>query len=105
MSLNHSIVLNFLYASRKTNLFFDLLLSNSIVSVPNLYNYNVLLVVLDAFEENRYSELGCRAFSMEMAHRNSITIITENMLLYNKARQAGITNALLEVVSGATYAE
>jgi len=59
--------------------------------------------VLDAFEENKYSELGCRAFSMEMAHRNASDLIVENMLIYNKARQSGITNDLLEVVAGSIY--
>lgn len=69
----------------------------------HLYKYNVSLIVLDAFEETKYSELGCRAFSMEMAHRNATTLIQEHMLLYNKARQACITNELLEVVSGAAF--
>jgi len=59
--------------------------------------------VLDSLEEHKYSELGCRAFSMEMAHRNAVELIQEKVLIYNKARQAGITTDLLEVVAGSIY--
>jgi F-type H+-transporting ATPase subunit gamma len=58
---------------------------------------------MDAFDETTYSELGSRAFSMEMAYKNATELINEKMLLYNKARQGYITNSLLEVVSGAIY--
>jgi F-type H+-transporting ATPase subunit gamma len=61
------------------------------------------LIILDAFEETKFSEFGCRAFSMEMAHRNATELILEKMLIYNKARQAGITTDLLEVVAGSIY--
>jgi F0F1-type ATP synthase gamma subunit len=40
---------------------------------------------------------------MEMAHKNANGLIKEQMLVYNKARQEGITTELLEVVSGAIY--
>ena len=98
-----SIFFDYIYNHRKDNLFFDLLISNCLLSLRSLYNYNVCLIVLDAFDETKYSELGCRAFSMEMAHRNATDLIQEKMLIYNKARQAGITNDLLEVVAGAIY--
>jgi F-type H+-transporting ATPase subunit gamma len=71
--------------------------------MTDLYYYNACLVVLEAFNETKYSELGCRAFAMEKAHRNAIDLMQQRMLLYNKARQAGITNDLLEVVAGAVY--
>jgi F-type H+-transporting ATPase subunit gamma len=92
----------YLYANRKQNMLFDLLLSADL-SIHELYVYYVCLIVLDALSETKYSELGCRAFSMEMAHRNATDLVQEKLLLYNKARQAGITNDLLEVVAGATY--
>lgn len=100
---SYSIFFDYIYSNRKDNLFFDLIISNCLLSLRSLYNYNVCLVVLDALDETKYSELGCRAFSMEMAHRNANELILEKMLIYNKARQAGITNDLLEVVAGAIY--
>jgi F-type H+-transporting ATPase subunit gamma len=93
---------NYIYANRKNNLLFDLLLSAN-VSIHNLYIYQLCVVVLDAFEETKYSELGCRAFSMELANRNATKLIKENKLIFNKLRQASITTSLLEVVSGAIY--
>lgn len=98
-----SIFFDYIYNNRKDNLFFDFLISNCLLSVRNFYYYNVCLVVFDSFEETKYSELGCRAFSMEMAHRNACELVQAKLLQYNKARQASITNELLEVVSGAIY--
>jgi ATP synthase F1 gamma subunit len=94
-----------LYRNSKENVFFDFLLNSDFFSLRNLYIYNICLIVLDALDENKYSELGSRAFSMEMAHRNAIELIVEKMLIYNKVRQACITKDLLEVVSGAIYSE
>jgi ATP synthase F1 gamma subunit len=98
-----TIFFDYAYKTRKENLFFDLLLSNCLLVVNNLYAYNVCLVIFDAFEETKYSELGCRAFSMEMAYKNATELINVKMLIYNKARQAAITTDLLEVVAGAIY--
>jgi F-type H+-transporting ATPase subunit gamma len=39
--------------------------------------------------------------AMHMATDNATTMIRELTLQYNKARQAAITNQILEVVSGA----
>jgi F-type H+-transporting ATPase subunit gamma len=92
----------YLYANRKHNMLFDLLLSADL-SIHDLYVYYVCLIVLDALSETKYSELGCRAYSMEIANRNASELIKENTLLYNKVRQSSITTALLEVISGAQY--
>ncbi len=88
---------------RKASLFVNVPVSCATVELVNVYFYNICLIVPDALEEHKYSELGCRAFSMEMAHRNATEPINEKMMLYNKARQAEITNAILEVISGATH--
>jgi F-type H+-transporting ATPase subunit gamma len=100
---SYSIFYDCVYRNRKENLFYEILVSNSDVDMLDLYYYNACLVVLEAFNENKYSELGCRAFAMEKAHRNAIDLMHQKMLIYNKARQAGITNDLLEVVAGAIY--
>jgi F-type H+-transporting ATPase subunit gamma len=95
-------IYNFIYSNRKHNLLFDLLLSSDL-SIFELYVYYVCLIVMDALSETKYSELGCRAYSMEIANRNATELIKVNTLLYNKVRQASITTALLEVISGAQY--
>jgi F-type H+-transporting ATPase subunit gamma len=99
---SYSRISSYLYANRKHNLLFDLLLSAD-VSIYDLYIYYVCLIVLDSLSETKYSELGCRAYSMEIANRNATELIKENTLLYNKVRQSSITTALLEVISGAQY--
>ena len=100
---SYNTFFHYAYSIRRNILFFDLLLSNCLLFVKSLYTYSVCLIVFDALTETKYSELGCRAFSMEMAHKNSIDLINLYMLVYNKARQAAITTDLLEVVAGAIY--
>jgi F-type H+-transporting ATPase subunit gamma len=78
------------------------LLYLSLRELQTLYAYHVCIILLDSLEETKFSELGCRAFSMEMAHRNASDLIVGLLLVYNKARQGAITNDLLEVVSGAS---
>jgi ATP synthase F1 gamma subunit len=95
-------ICSYLYSNRKQNLLYDLLLSAEL-NIFELYIYYVCLIVLDALSETKYSELGCRAYSMEIANRNASELIIENTLLYNKLRQSSITTSLLEVISGAQY--
>ena len=47
------------------------------------------------------SEFGARMTSMHQATDNASTLIQELTLQYNKARQAAITNEILEIVGGA----
>ena len=47
------------------------------------------------------SEFGARMTSMHQATDNATTLIQEFTLQYNKARQAAITNEILEIVGGA----
>lgn len=51
--------------------------------------------------ENAVGEHGARMTSMHQATENAIEINKDLKLLYNKARQAAITNEILEIVSGA----
>ena len=92
----------YIYANRKYNLIYDLIMSVELF-LFDLYTYYVCLIVLNALFETKYSELGCRAYSMEIANRNSIDLIKSYTLLYNKLRQSSITTSLLEVISGAMY--
>jgi F-type H+-transporting ATPase subunit gamma len=99
----YTLFTNAIYTNRGNNFFYDSLVAYSTKQLRKLYNYHVCLVILDAFDENTYSESGCRAYPMEMAHKNANGLIKEQMLVYNKARQEGITTELLEVVSGAIH--
>jgi F-type H+-transporting ATPase subunit gamma len=101
--VSYDIFFDYVYMVRKASFYFDILLANCALNFKDMYVFNVCLLVLDALEENIYSELGCRAFSMEMAHKNATELININMLLYNKARQGAITTELLEIVAGAIY--
>lgn len=63
-----------------------------------LYNTNQLL---RALQESAASELAARMTAMSNASDNAGQLIGSLTLSYNKARQAAITQELLEVVSGA----
>ena len=51
--------------------------------------------------DSKASEFGARMTSMHQATDNATTLIQELTLQYNKARQASITNEILEIVGGA----
>jgi len=51
--------------------------------------------------ESQASEYGARMTAMDNATRNSEEMISRLTLQYNQARQAAITNELIEIVSGA----
>jgi F-type H+-transporting ATPase subunit gamma len=54
-----------------------------------------------ALLDSHAAEHGARMTAMHMATDNATELIRELNLTYNKARQAAITNELLEIVSGA----
>ncbi len=57
-------------------------------------------VVYAALLEGAASELGARLTAMDAATNNAGELITELTLAHNKARQAAITNALMDIVGG-----
>jgi len=65
--------------------------------IPKSLKIQFYKAVLDSF----VAEHGARMTSMHKATDNATTMIRELTLQYNKARQAAITNQILEVVSGA----
>lgn len=65
--------------------------------IPKSLRIQFYKAVLDSF----VSEHGARMTAMHKATDNATTMIRDLTLLYNKARQAAITNQILEVVSGA----
>lgn len=65
--------------------------------IPRSLKIQFYKAVLDSF----VAEHGARMTAMHKATDNATQMIRELTLLYNKARQAAITNQILEVVSGA----
>ncbi len=65
--------------------------------VPKSLQIQVLKALLDS----NASEHGARMTAMHKATDNATELIKELKLEYNKARQASITNEILEIVSGA----
>ncbi len=61
----------------------------------------VLNQLLRALQESAASELAARMNAMSNASDNAKELIGSLTLSYNKARQAAITQEILEVVSGA----
>ncbi len=58
-------------------------------------------LVYQAVVENVACEQAARMVAMKSASDNAAKLIDELQLMYNKARQASITQALLEIVAGA----
>ena len=58
--------------------------------------------VLRALQESAASELACRMTAMNNASDNAKELASSLNLTYNKARQAAITQEILEVVGGST---
>jgi len=65
--------------------------------IPKSLKIQVYKAVLDSF----VAEHGARMTAMHKATDNATSMIRDMTLQYNKARQAAITNQILEVVSGA----
>jgi F-type H+-transporting ATPase subunit gamma len=62
---------------------------------------NLRLTLYEALLDSIASEYGARMTSMHQATDNATTLIQDLTLQYNKARQAAITNEILEIVGGA----
>ena len=65
--------------------------------IPKSLKLQFYKAVLDSF----VAEHGARMTAMHKATDNATQLIKDLTLQYNKARQAAITNQILEVVSGA----
>ena len=69
--------------------------------INELIPLNLRLVFYEALLDSIASEFGARMTSMHQATDNASTLIQDLTLQYNKARQAAITNEILEIVGGA----
>ncbi len=66
-----------------------------------LFDRYVESLVYQGLVENIASEMAARMIAMKSASDNAGTLIDELQLVYNKARQASITQELSEIVAGA----
>ena len=64
--------------------------------IPMMLRTNFYRVILDSLA----SEHGARMTAMQKATDNATELLKELKLSYNKARQAAITNEIIEIVSG-----
>jgi F-type H+-transporting ATPase subunit gamma len=69
--------------------------------INELIPQNLRLMLYEALLDSVASEFGARMTSMHQATDNATTLIQDLTLQYNKARQAAITNEILEIVGGA----
>ncbi len=69
--------------------------------LDELLPLNLSVQIFKALLENNASEQGARMTAMDSATRNAGDMISALTLQYNRARQAGITKELIEIVSGA----
>lgn len=69
--------------------------------LPDLARYYVRSMIYTALLQGAASELAARMTSMTAATDNADDLLQKLQTGYNKARQAGITNEINEIVSGA----
>jgi F-type H+-transporting ATPase subunit gamma len=87
--INNSVPTDYIYEPTKEDIVREL--------IPKSLKIQFYKAVLDSF----VAEHGARMTAMHKATDNATSMIRDLTLLYNKARQAAITNQILEVVSGA----
>jgi F-type H+-transporting ATPase subunit gamma len=80
---------DYLYAPSKEEILLDL--------IPTTIKIQIFKALLDSVA----SEHGARMTAMHKATDNANSMRSELRLQYNKARQAAITNEILEIVAGA----
>ena len=69
--------------------------------VEELIPKSIKLQLFKALLDSHASEHGARMTAMHKATDNASDLINDLKLVYNKARQASITNEILEIVGGA----
>ncbi|CAF9909788.1 MAG: hypothetical protein GOMPHAMPRED_006866 [Gomphillus americanus] len=73
--------------------------------LPNLREYSLTNSLFWALAEGHACEQSARRNAMENASKNAGEMITKFQILFNRTRQAVITNELVEIITGATASE
>ena len=71
------------------------------VLLDQIFKRYIEAMVYQGVVENLASEQSARMVAMKAATENADTLVSDLQLVYNKARQAGITQEITEIVSGA----
>lgn len=71
------------------------------VVMGDLYEFFVATSLYNCILENQTSEQASRMTAMDNATNNAGDMIDKLALIYNRTRQAAITNELMEIISGA----
>jgi F-type H+-transporting ATPase subunit gamma len=74
---------------------------SDIAILDEMIPYTLRVMFFRALLESNASEHGARMTAMHKATDNATELIRDLELTYNKARQAAITNEILEIVGGA----
>lgn len=74
---------------------------NEVSVLEALLPYSLAIQIYRCLLESHASEQGARMTAMDNATRNAGEMIDRLTLVYNRTRQAGITNELIEIISGA----
>jgi len=68
----------------------------------DLSEFHLAATMYNAIAENASSENASRVAAMESSTKNASEMLQKLTLLYNRSRQAAITNELIEIISGAS---
>jgi len=68
----------------------------------DLSEFHLAATMYNAIAENASSENASRVAAMESSTKNASEMLQKLTLLYNRSRQATITNELIEIISGAS---
>mmetsp|Transcript_14652 Transcript_14652/g.37633 ORF Transcript_14652/g.37633 Transcript_14652/m.37633 type:complete len:332 (+) Transcript_14652:95-1090(+) len=68
----------------------------------DLSEFHMAATMYNAIAENSSSENASRMAAMESSTKNASEMLEKLTLLYNRSRQAAITNELIEIISGAS---
>lgn len=71
------------------------------ILLKELFPRNLAVQIYQSLLENQASEFGARMSAMDNATRNAQDVIQKFQLVYNRSRQAYITNELIEIIAGA----
>ncbi|PWD85262.1 F0F1 ATP synthase subunit gamma [Ignatzschineria cameli] len=88
--------------AQESNLAWDYVYDSEPVELMNtVLDRYIESVIFQAVVENVACEMAARMIAMKAASDNASDLIDELQLVYNKARQAAITQEITEIVSGA----
>lgn len=71
----------------------------------DLMEYNLANKILVAMTQGYAAEISARRNAMDNASKNAQDMIQKNSILYNRTRQAAITNELVDIITGASSLE